>query len=79
MINMDNYVISFVSDNWISLSLVLGTLKVVAKMTKGVVDDQISTLLSGLFSVVRGKGFNPNTEENPTNLPPSERGEELKG
>jgi hypothetical protein len=76
MINIDNYIVDFVSNNWISLSLVLGALKIIAKMTKSVVDDQISTLLSGVFSTIRGKGFSPAPEnDNPTLMKPPERGE----
>ena len=54
MINLDFYVTSFISLNWISLSLALGILKVIAKLTPNVHDDSIITMLSGVFSMVRG-------------------------
>ena len=55
MINLDQYIVEFVSQNWIALSLFLGGLKVVAKMTTWVGDDAIHTLLSGLFNQILGK------------------------
>jgi hypothetical protein len=71
MINVDVYVIGFVKDNIFTLSLALGALKILAKSTKWVWDDQISTLLSGVFNQVRGKP--------PVAVPPlSERGQEVK-
>ncbi len=70
MINVDVYVIAFVKDNIFTLSLALGTLKILAKSTKWAWDDQISTLLSGVFNQIRGKP--------PVGVPPlSERGEEI--
>ena len=71
MINLDPYITEFVGNNWIALSLFLGTLKVIARMTSWVGDDAIHTLLSGVFNQVRGKP--------PTGVPPlADRGEELK-
>jgi len=55
MINMDQFVIAFAKENIITLSLALGSLKIAAKMTKWVWDDQISTLLSGTLATIRGK------------------------
>ena len=74
MINIDVYVIAFVKDNIFTLSLALGALKILARSTKWVWDDQISTLLSGVFSMVRGKGA-----PNPVGVPPlADRGEVVK-
>ena len=55
MINLDQYIVAFVSQNWIALSMALGVLKIVAKLTPGVTDDAIHTLLTEMFSLVRGK------------------------
>ena len=54
MINLDPYIISFISGNWITMTLALGILKITAKLTPGVLDDSVVTLLSGVFSMVRG-------------------------
>ena len=54
MIDLDPYITTFVSNNWIALSIFLGALKIVASMTSWVGDDKIYTLLSGLFTQVRG-------------------------
>lgn len=71
MINVDQHVTAFISNNWITLSLVLGFLKIVSEMTEWVGDNKIYTLLAGLFNQVRGKP--------PVGVPPvAERGEELK-
>ena len=70
MINLDPYITEFVSGNWIALSLFLGTLKVIARMTSWVGDDAIYTLLSGVFNQIRGKP--------PVGVRPlKDRGEEL--
>ena len=68
MINLDNHIVAFISNNWITLSLALGMLKIISKMTSWVHDDAIYTLLAGLFNQVRGK---PPVSE----LPPSQRGD----
>ena len=71
MINLDPYITEFVGNNWIALSLFLGTLKVIARMTSWVGDDAIHTLLSGVFNQVCGKP--------PTGVPPlKDRGEVVK-
>ena len=56
MINLDQYIVEFVSQNWIALCLFLGSLKIVAKMTDWVGDDAIHTLLAGIFNQIWGKG-----------------------
>ena len=55
MINVDPYIVDFVSGNWLALSLFLGTLKIVASMTKWVGDDKIYTLLSGILDQAKRK------------------------
>ena len=71
MINLDPYITEFVGNNWIALSLFLGTLKIIARMTSWVGDDAIHTLLSGVFNQVRGKP--------PVGVPPlKDRGEVVK-
>jgi len=57
MINLDPYIIEFISNNWITMTLVLGILKIIAKLTPNIHDDSIVTLLSGIFGMVRGNGF----------------------
>ena len=53
MINIDSYIVEFVSNNWITLSLALGLLKIVAKMTPWVVDDALHTLLAGILGLIK--------------------------
>ena len=68
MINLDQYVTSAISNNWITLTLFLGLLKSVAMVTKNTTDNAIHTLLANLFNQVRGKP--------PTGVPPlADRGE----
>jgi len=55
MINLDQYIVEFISQNWIAITLALGALKVIAKSTSWVGDDAIHTLLAGIFNQVRGK------------------------
>lgn len=54
MINLDAYVTAFISQNWITMSLVLGMLKIVAKMTPCSHDDSIAELLTGIIGMARG-------------------------
>jgi hypothetical protein len=53
--NLDPYIIEFVSGNWLALSLALGVLKVIAKMTPWAHDDEILQVFTGIFSQVRKK------------------------
>jgi hypothetical protein len=53
MINLDPILIQFISQNWFSLSLILGILKIIAKLTPSVVDDSIIELISEMFSKSR--------------------------
>ena len=55
MINLDPYITTFVSNNWIALSIFLGAFKVVATMTSWVGDDKIYTLLSGIMNQAKRK------------------------
>jgi len=55
MIALDQYILEFVSQNWLALSLLLGLLKGVAILTPSAKDDKIHELLSGLFGQARGK------------------------
>lgn len=69
MFSLDQYIIEFVRNNWISLSLFLGMLKIVAEMTDWVGDNKIYTLLAGTFRL---------SHKPPVGVPPpDERGEEL--
>lgn len=52
MFSLDAYIIEFVSGNWITLSLALGLLKILAKMTPWVYDDDIHTLLAGTLGLI---------------------------
>jgi hypothetical protein len=52
MFSLDAYIIEFVSGNWITLSLALGMLKIIAKMTPWVYDDALHTLLAGTFGLI---------------------------
>ena len=54
MIALDQPLMEFVSLNWFSLSLALGILKVLAKLTPWSHDDSIIQMISGLFSQIRG-------------------------
>lgn len=53
MINLDYYIVEFVSNNWITLSMALGLLKIIAKMTPWVVDDALHTLLAGTLGMIK--------------------------
>ena len=54
MINLDAYVTAFISQNWITISMALGLLKIIAKMTPCSHDDSIAELLTGVFGMVKG-------------------------
>ena len=57
MISLDPIIISFISGNWITMTLALGILKLIAKLTPTVHDDSLVTLLSGVFGMIRGNGL----------------------
>jgi hypothetical protein len=52
--NLDPYIVDFISNNWLALSLLLGLLKGVAVLTPSAKDDKIHELLTGLFGQIRG-------------------------
>ncbi len=52
MFSLDAYIIEFVSGNWISLSLALGMLKIIAKITPWDHDDSLYTLLAGVMGMI---------------------------
>lgn len=52
MISLDSYIIEFVSGNWITLSMFLGMLKIIAKITPWVHDDALHTLLAGTLGMI---------------------------
>ncbi len=56
MINLDQYVNTFISGNWLTISIFLTLLKGWATISKNNTDDKIHTLLSGLFTQIRGGG-----------------------
>ena len=56
MINLDPIIIEFISNNWFALTILLTLLKGIAVLTPNVKDDKLHTLLTGLFSQLRGKG-----------------------
>jgi len=68
MMNLDPYILEWVSGNWLAMSALLVLLKGIALITPSTTDDKIYTLLSGLIGQIRGKppGGVP---------PPSERGD----
>ena len=54
MINLDPYIMDWVSGNWLAMTIALGLLKGVAIITPGATDNKIHELLSSLFGVIRG-------------------------
>lgn len=71
MIGLDQYIFTFISGNWFTITLALGVLKIISKATSWVVDDQIHTLLAGTFRMIKKPvaGGIPSMEE---------RGEEVE-
>ena len=53
MIALDTKVLEFISGNFLTIGLILGFLKGLAKITKSTTDDKIVTLISNLFSSVK--------------------------
>ena len=52
---MDAWLIEFVGQNWLTMTLVLMLAKGVAEMTPGDWDDKIANLFSGMLNFVRNK------------------------
>ena len=50
---MDDYLLHFVKDNWITLYVLITALKGVALMTPSVKDDKVVTLISNIYNVLR--------------------------
>ena len=55
MPNTNLYIVDFISNNWMAITISLTLLKGFAMMTKSTVDDKIWTMLNNLFSGLRGK------------------------
>ena len=55
MINLDQYVNAFISENWLTISMLLTLLKGCALVTKNTTDNAIHTLLANMFNQIRGK------------------------
>jgi hypothetical protein len=54
MIALDQYILDFVSNNWLAMTILLTFIKGIAILTPSAKDDKIHELLSGLFGQVRG-------------------------
>ncbi len=50
---MDDYLLHFVKNNWITLYVLITTLKGIALMTPSVKDDKVVTLISNLYNVLK--------------------------
>lgn len=59
MIETNTEVFEFVDGNWIAITIALGLLSGVVKLTKWKWDDGFVALLKGLFSDIRGKKREP--------------------
>jgi len=55
MVAIDPYIIEFVTTNPITIGLGLATLKVIAKLTPGTVDDKIMTLIGNTVQSIISK------------------------
>ena len=67
MPNIDPYILEFVANNWLAMTVLLTVLKGIALITPSTHDDKIYTLLSGLFGQLRGKrGVPPLAERGET-------------
>lgn len=51
---MDKYILEFISNNWLTMYLVITALKGIALITPSVVDNKIVTLLVQVYDVLRG-------------------------
>ena len=50
---MDDYLLYFVKNNWITLYVLITALKGIALMTPSVKDDKVVTLISNIYNVLR--------------------------
>ena len=55
IIAIDPYVIGFVKNNWVTITLFIGLLKGVAVLTPGTTDDKVATLIGNLLGIVKTK------------------------
>lgn len=53
MFSVDQYIIDFVSNNWLSITLFLAILREIALSTPSVVDDKIVTLIGNWFGGIK--------------------------
>ena len=53
MIALDGHIIDFVSGNWLTMSVALGFLKIVAKLYPGAKDDEIVQMIGDMFKLFR--------------------------
>jgi len=71
MITLDPYILEFVANNWLAMTVILTLLKGISLLSPSTTDDKIYTLLSNLVGSIRGKP--------PVGVPAlKDRGEELK-
>ena len=49
MINLDAYIVEFITNNYLTIGVVLGILKVIAVETSWAADDKIIQILTGIF------------------------------
>jgi hypothetical protein len=54
MIALDQYILDFVSQNWLAMTVLLTLIKGIAVLTPSATDNKIHELLSGLFGQIRG-------------------------
>lgn len=54
MIETNTEIIEFVNGNWIAITMFLGLLGGIAKLTKNKWDDDVIGLFKGLFGSIRG-------------------------
>ena len=58
IIAIDPYIIGFVKNNWVTISLFIGFLKGLAVIIPGTTDDKVVTLIANLFSTIKVKKNN---------------------
>jgi hypothetical protein len=58
MLDTNTIVLSFISQNWISIMVIINLLKGIAILTPSVRDNEVVTLISNTFDAIRniGKG-----------------------
>lgn len=56
MLDTNTIVLSFISQNWISIMVIINLLKGIAILTPSVKDNEVVTLLSTTFDAIRGIG-----------------------